>query len=65
MANFLFAGLSGVVAWIRPPSNGTNDSPVEITNLKALGSYNWVEDRTLTIAVPGKPPFVHKRFNFI
>ncbi|QRW23219.1 geranylgeranyl pyrophosphate synthetase [Rhizoctonia solani] len=53
MENVLFLGLSGVVASIRPPSNGTGNSPVEVSNLKALGSYNWVEDQVPTIAIPG------------
>ncbi|KAF8699889.1 geranylgeranyl pyrophosphate synthetase, partial [Rhizoctonia solani] len=56
MENVLFLGLSGVVASIRPPSNGTGNSPVEVSNLKALGSYNWVKDQVPTIAIPGRPP---------
>ncbi|CAE7159134.1 unnamed protein product [Rhizoctonia solani] len=31
------------------------DTPVEVTNLKALGSYNWIEDEIPTIAIPGRP----------
>ncbi|KAG8704500.1 hypothetical protein FRC11_009827 [Ceratobasidium sp. 423] len=50
------SGLSGIVATIPPPSGGTDNTPVEVTNFKALGSYNWIEDNTPTIAVPGIPP---------
>ncbi|CAE6471854.1 unnamed protein product [Rhizoctonia solani] len=56
MENSLFLGLSDVVASIRPPSSSTDNSPVEVTNLKALGSYNWLEDQAPTIAIPGRPP---------
>ncbi|CAE6482643.1 unnamed protein product [Rhizoctonia solani] len=49
-------GLSHVVATISPPLGDRVNTPVEVTNLKALGSYNWIDYSIPTIAVPGIPP---------
>ncbi|KAJ1301905.1 hypothetical protein OPQ81_000745 [Rhizoctonia solani] len=51
----LLSGLSRIVATISSPEGGTDNTPVEVTNLKALGSYNWIEEQVPTIAIPGLP----------
>ncbi|KAI0629810.1 hypothetical protein C8Q77DRAFT_1064917 [Trametes polyzona] len=47
----------------KPPVDGGDESPPPLRpeNLKYLGSYNWVEDATPTIIVPGSPPVWRER----
>ncbi|KAI1783569.1 hypothetical protein LXA43DRAFT_1131139 [Ganoderma leucocontextum] len=40
----------------RPQVDTTTGNPVKPENVKYLGSYNWVEESTPTIIVPGSPP---------
>ncbi|CAE6435167.1 unnamed protein product [Rhizoctonia solani] len=52
----LLFGLSQVVATVpRPSTTNMESTPVEVTNLRALGSYNWIEEEVPTIAIPGRP----------
>ncbi|CAE6481139.1 unnamed protein product [Rhizoctonia solani] len=56
MSSPFLLGISESVATVPSPSGNPDSTPVEVTNLKALGSYNWVEDTIPTIAIPGHPP---------
>ncbi|KAG2742499.1 hypothetical protein P692DRAFT_20956079 [Suillus brevipes Sb2] len=51
--SFITKDLSSKVAKFKPSTDAL--SPVEITNVKPIASYSWIEAATPTIAVPGSP----------
>ncbi|KAG1763554.1 microtubule associated protein-domain-containing protein [Suillus occidentalis] len=51
--SFITKDLSSEVAKFKPSTDAL--SPVEITNVKPIASYSWIETATPTIAVPGSP----------
>lgn len=47
-------GLKASPAQVIATPDEDSDVNIQITGLKYIGSYNWVEARTPTIIVPGK-----------